>query len=113
MIEMIDLFILLAQLGVTSNYRGSRYTAYAVCLALENADRLLYVTKWLYPDVARHFNTTVSCVERNIRTAAAMAWERNPELLRRLAGFPIAERPTASQLIAILTAHLSMQTTPA
>ena len=77
---------LLYRLGITANYTGFFHSAYAVCLVLEQPERLLLVTKWLYPEVARHYATTPGRVERNIRTAAAAAWERNPQLLSELAG---------------------------
>ena len=44
---------LLYQLGISANYKGFLHTAYAVSLCVEQQDRLLLVTKWLYPDVAR------------------------------------------------------------
>lgn len=74
---------LLYSLGVTANYTGFSYTVSAVELTAQDYDRLLMVTKWLYPEVASQFHTTMSCVERNIRTVAGIAWLRNPELLGR------------------------------
>lgn len=41
---------LLYQLGISANYKGFLHTAYAVSLCVEQQDRLLLVTKWLYPD---------------------------------------------------------------
>lgn len=61
---------LLYSLGVTANYTGFSYTVSAVELTAQDYDRLLMVTKWLYPEVASQFHTTMSCVERNIRTVA-------------------------------------------
>ena len=48
---------LLYQLGISANYKGFLHTAYAVSLCVEQQDRLLLVTKWLYPDVARKYGT--------------------------------------------------------
>ena len=94
---------LLYRLGITANYTGFFHSAYAVCLVLEQPERLLLVTKWLYPEVARHYATTPGRVERNIRTAAAAAWERNPQLLSELAGCELARKPTNAQFLAILS----------
>lgn len=44
---------LLYQLGISANYKGFLHTAYAVSLCVEQQDRLLLVTKWLYPDVCQ------------------------------------------------------------
>ena len=59
---------MLCRLGATANYRGFSYTAYAVLLCVQQQDRLLLVTKWLYPDVAKRYGTNWKAVERNIRT---------------------------------------------
>lgn len=61
------------------------YTAYAVYLSIQQPDRLLLVTKWLYPDVAKHYATTWSFVERGIRCAIESAWKTSPELSEDLA----------------------------
>ena len=97
---------LLCRLGVTANYAGFAQTAYAVSLAAGQPERLLLVTKWLYPDVARHFGTTWRCVERNIRTVSRMAWQTNRPLLEALAYHPLPGRPAVSVFLAILTAWL-------
>ena len=57
----------------------------AASLAALQPQRLLLVTKWLYPQVAREFGTTWYAVERNIRTAVTIAWTANPALLETLA----------------------------
>lgn len=75
---------LLYQLGVSANYKGYFHTAHAVTLCMQQQERLLLVTKWLYPDVARHYGTNWKAVERNIRTASAIAWKRNRPLLEAL-----------------------------
>lgn len=54
---------LLYQLGISANYKGFLHTAYAVSLCVEQQDRLLLVTKWLYPDVARKYGTNCEIFE--------------------------------------------------
>ena len=98
---------LLQRLGITENYKGFRYAAYAAALCASSQDRLLLVTKWLYPDVADHFGTSWSCVERNLRTVIAVAWERNPTLLADLAQCPLDCKPSCARFIAILARYLS------
>lgn len=104
---MTAAYHLLHRLGITANYDGYFYTAYAVMIAEKQPDRLLLVTKWLYPDVAKQYGTTWKCVERSIRTIIALAWERNPKLLMDLAGYPLKKKPNVGQFIAILAYHLS------
>ena len=93
---------LLLRLGVTPNYRGFALTLTALELLREDPEALVMVTKRLYPDVARRHRSSWRAVERNLRTAAALAWRHNPGLLRRMAGFPLEGRPTVSQFLSIL-----------
>lgn len=65
------------------------------------------VTKWLYPEVAKHYDTTWSCVERNIRTAANLAWEHDRVYLEKMAHMPLTKKPTSSEFIGILVAYIS------
>ena len=104
---MLSAFSLLHELGITATYSGFYHTAYGVKLAQQQPDRLLLVTKWLYPDIARQYETTWQCVERNIRTVISLAWQRNPALLEMLAGYPLTKKPSVGQFIAILSYHLS------
>ena len=78
------------------------HTAYAVALCAEQPDRLLMVTKWLYPEVAKRYGTNWKAVERNIRTSIRIVWSKNPHKLQQLTGCPISSRPTAAHFIAIL-----------
>ena len=96
---------LLYRLGVTANYTGYYYITYAIELAAIDPSHLIFVTKDLYPNVAAHFSSTPSRVERNIRHTANVAWQTNPRLLQELAGHPMTQRPCASQFIAILAAE--------
>ena len=86
---------MLCRLGATANYRGFSYTAYAVLLCVQQQDRLLLVTKWLYPDVAKRYGTNWKAVERNIRTVITVVWEQNRAMLEGLARRPLLQRPCA------------------
>lgn len=103
---IVTICTLLGRLGLTANYSGYFYTVYAILLVHEQPERLLLVTKWLYPDIGTQFHTTWRNVERNIRTAVALVWKRNPTLLSQLAGYPLQEKPNVAQFLAILNAHL-------
>ncbi len=101
-IGMNEIYDLLYSLGLTANYSGFFHTAYAVQLVIDNPQRLLMVTKRLYPEVARHYLTTQQAVERNIRTVINVAWEKNPQKIAELARCPVQTKPTVSQFISIL-----------
>ena len=63
-----DAYHLLHRLGATANYTGFSYLVRALQLCAEEPERLLLVTKWLYPDVAKQYGTKWKAVERDIRT---------------------------------------------
>jgi len=98
---------LLYRLGINATYKGFFHSSYAALLAAENMERLLLVTKWIYPEVAKQYHTTPECVERNIRTVAAIAWRNNPELLREITHCQLSDRSTPAQFIAILASSFA------
>lgn len=103
---LTEIYDLLYRLGVTANYTGFFHTACAVALCAEQPERLLLVTKWLYPEVAKQYGTNWKAVERSIRTVGKYIWRENRTLLEQLARRPLAEKPRNAQLLAILAASL-------
>lgn len=103
---LMKAYSLLSRLGITANYTGFFYTAYAVCLSVTDMENLLVVTKRLYPDVAKRYNTSAANIERNIRTVVDIAWNYNPDLLMALAKRTLYAKPTAAEFLAILTTAL-------
>ena len=102
----LEVYDLLYQLGVTANYTGFFYTACAVSLCAEQPDRLLLVTKWLYPEVAKRYSTNWKAVERNIRTVSCIIWREKRPLLEELAHRHLEQKPRNAQLLAILASSL-------
>lgn len=82
------------------------YTAYAVSLCVEQPDRLLLVTKWLYPEVAKRYGTNWKAVERNIRTVSCIIWREGRPLLEELAHRHLEQKPRNAQILAILVSSL-------
>ncbi len=97
----MEIYNLLYRLGVTANYTGFFHMAYAVQLCATQPERPQLVTKWLYPDVARRYQTSWQAVERNIRTVSGVAWAQGQPLLEQLAGRTLPSKPCAAQLLAI------------
>lgn len=93
---------ILYQLGLTANYAGFFQAAHAIHLAAENPERLVHITKEIYPEVAKVFHTSVHAVERNIRKVSDVAWEYSAQELSVLAHHALKTKPTAAQFIAIL-----------
>lgn len=71
----IDIHDLLLNLGMPPHLYGYSYVIYSVELVLSNPDYLHSITKGLYIDVAKHFNSTPSRVERAIRHAISITWK--------------------------------------
>lgn len=104
---MSDIHALLLHLEISPSSRSFLQIAYALSLIQKDPDRLHHITKYLYPDVAKHFHTSASCVERNIRAAAAYAWSYNSKLLIEMSCGFLKDRPTASEFLAVLMLNLS------
>lgn len=96
----------LYRLGITEKYRGFFYISYAVCLTIQQPERLLLITKWLYPDIAKQYDTNWFNVERNIRTCVSIAWNISPDELFPIAMHPLKRKPSNSNFISILANYL-------
>ena len=110
--KFCDIFDLLYQLGISENYTGFFQTACAVELCRAEPERLMLVTKRVYPEVARLCGTSWSAVERNIRAACGIAWEHNRSLLEKLAHKSFPQKPYNAQFLAILLYSLPIYTNP-
>lgn len=97
----------LKSLGIRRTYKGYYYVADAVRLVMEDASLLLYISKSLYPEIARLHNTTINCVERDIRTVVKRCWgSEYADVLESMASIPLYERPTSGEFIDILSGYL-------
>ena len=94
------------QLGVPAHIKGYQYIRDAIMMVIDDMDAINSITKFLYPTVAKHYNTTSSRVERAIRHAIEVAWDRgNPDILNELFGYTILStrgKPTNSEFIAMI-----------
>lgn len=97
---------ILRQLGITRCYKGFKHTEFAITLAVSDETRLEAVTKEIYMETASRFHCKWTAVERNIRTAVKRAWQINPGLLTKIAGYPLDAPPTASEFIEIIANHV-------
>ena len=98
---------LIRSLGIGATYRVFGYLIYGTKLCLSDDNYLLFVSKYLYPDIAKHYNTSCYSVERNIRTVIKVCWEHgNKHLLEKIALRPLYDRPTSGEFFDIITAHL-------
>ena len=91
------------QLGIRSNIKGYNYIKTAITLAYNDSTILESVTKRLYPDIAKIYNTTASRVERAIRHAIETAWMNgNVDVINDIFGYSVCAdkaKPTNSEFI--------------
>lgn len=101
------------ELGMPAHIKGYQYVREAIVLTIKDVSMIHAVTKVLYPTVARRHNTTPSCVERAIRHAIEVAWNRGDlDALQRLFGYTVSNtrgKPTNSEFIAMIADQLSIR----
>lgn len=94
------------QIGVPAHIKGYQYIRDAILMVVEDISLLGAVTKELYPGIAKKYNTASSRVERGIRHAIELAWERGQtDTLKRIFGYSMnieRQKPTNSEFIALL-----------
>ena len=104
---------ILHEIGVPAHIRGYHYMREAIMMAVNDLDILNYITKELYPTIARKCNTTPSRVERAIRHAIEVAWNRGKvEIIDSLFGYTISNhkgKPTNSEFIALIADRLRLE----
>lgn len=101
------------QLGVPAHIKGYHYLRTAILYSIEDKNLLDSVTKLLYPTVAGIYETTSSRVERAIRHAIEIAWDRgNVDTLNSFFGYTVDTgkgKPTNSEFIALITDKLRLR----
>ena len=101
------------EIGVPAHIKGYRYMREAIMQVIREPDIINSITKQLYPNVAKVYNTTPSRVERAIRHAIEVAWDRGDvETLNRIFGYTVSNdkgKPTNSEFIAMIADRLSLQ----
>lgn len=101
------------EIGVPAHIKGYAYLREAILIAVQNMDVINAVTKVLYPEVAQRYGTTASRVERAIRHAIEVAWDRGDlETLQKYFGYTVSTskgKPTNSEFIAMIADRLRLQ----
>ena len=101
------------EIGVPAHIKGYQYLREAIIIAGNDMDVINAITKVLYPQVAKTFQTTPSRVERAIRHAIEVAWDRGDlDTLQRFFGYTVSNtkgKPTNSEFIALIADRLQLQ----
>ena len=101
------------QIGVPAHIKGYKYLRDAIMLSVKNPDYINSVTKILYPTVAKQNGTTSSTVERAIRHAIEVAWDRRDvEVLNLYFGYTVQTcrgKPTNSEFVALIADKIRLE----
>ncbi len=101
------------EVGVPAHIKGYQYVREAIMISVEDMEVINSVTKVLYPEVAKRFGTTPSRVERAIRHAIEVAWDRGDlETLQKFFGYTVSNakgKPTNSEFIAMISDRIRLQ----
>jgi len=110
----VDVTNIIHQMGVPAHIKGYQYLRDAILLVVNEVNLLGAVTKELYPMIAQKYQTTPSRVERAIRHAIELAWDRgNVEMMNKFFGYTIniqRGKPTNSEFIAMVADKLRIGT---
>lgn len=101
------------QIGVPAHIKGYQYLRTAIMMTINDSEAINSVTKILYPTVAKKYSTTTSRVERAIRHAIEVAWDRGDvDTLNSYFGYTIQNnrgKPTNSEFIAMIADNLRLK----
>lgn len=104
---------LILEMGVPAHIKGYQYLRSSILLAVEDSDVVNAVTKVLYPTVAKKYATTSTRVERAIRHAIEVAWERGDlDVLHSIFGYSVSGtrgKPTNSEFIALISDKIRLE----
>lgn len=102
----MDIHSILRSLGVGRQYLGYQMAARAVELAMADERCLYCVKQHIYIPLAEETACDWRSVERNIRTVTRRAWAVNPDLLIKMAGYPLQQAPTVTEFVEIISSYL-------
>ncbi|MHB1651191.1 MAG: sporulation transcription factor Spo0A [Desulfitobacteriaceae bacterium] len=106
----VEVTAMMHQIGIPAHVKGYQYIRDAILMVVEDVSLLGAVTKELYPAIAKKYDTAPSRVERGIRHAIELAWERgHTETLKRIFGYSMnieRQKPTNSEFVALLADKL-------
>ena len=108
-----DVTNVLLEIGIPAHIKGYQYIRQGIIMSFHDRSMLQYITKYLYPAIAKKNKTTSSSVERTIRHAIEVAWRRgNMEVLEEILGHTVCAgkgKPTNSEFLALLTDRFRLE----
>lgn len=109
----VEVTNIIREIGIPAHIKGYQYLRDAIMMIVAEVELLGAVTKVLYPMIAEKYSTTPSRVERAIRHAIEVAWNRgNIEMINKIFGYTIKldkGKPTNSEFMAMIADKLRME----
>lgn len=104
---------IIREIGIPAHIKGYQYIREAICMTVDDPDMLNFITKLLYPTIAKKYKTTSSSVERAIRHAIEVAWSRGRmDVIQEVFGYTIHAgkgKPTNSEFIALIADKIRLR----
>lgn len=104
---------LLHEMGVPAHIKGFQYLRAGILFTIRGAGSVAGITKVLYPEIAKRFSATPACVERAMRHAIEIAWNRGDfEMQQKIFRGTISGakgKPTNGEFIALLAEHIALR----
>ena len=108
-----DVTEIIREIGIPAHIKGYQYIREGIIMAINDMNMLNYITKLLYPSIAKKYKTTSSSVERAIRHAIEVAWSRGKlEVIEDTFGYTVSAgkgKPTNSEFIALIAENLRIE----
>lgn len=108
-----DVTDIIREIGIPAHIKGYQYIREGIIMSINDMNMLNYITKLLYPAIAKKYKTTSSSVERAIRHAIEVAWGRGKiEVIEEMFGYTVSAgkgKPTNSEFIALISDKLRME----
>lgn len=108
-----DVTDIIRDIGIPANIKGYQYIREGIIMAVNDVNMLNYITKLLYPTIAKKYRTTSSSVERAIRHAIEVAWSRGQiDVINDIFGYTVNAgkgKPTNSEFIALIADKLRIE----
>lgn len=108
-----DVTEIIREIGIPAHIKGYQYIREGIIMAINDINMLNYITKLLYPSIAKKYKTTSSSVERAIRHAIEVAWGRGKiDVIEDMFGYTVSAgkgKPTNSEFIALIADKLRIE----
>lgn len=108
-----DVTEIIREIGIPAHIKGYQYIREGIIMSIKDVNMLNYITKLLYPSIAKKYKTTSSSVERAIRHAIEVAWGRGKiDVIEDMFGYTVSAgkgKPTNSEFIALIADKLRIE----